>query len=80
MELEKFKKKKEREENERIEKTKKIIMDSIGYEFKNSKFLMEAVTHTKSSYLSTMGDSVLGKGTVGQKIFKSPGKKTREIK
>ena len=63
--MEKFKREKEREEIEKFEKTKNIVWESIGYEFQNSKLLMEAVSHTKSSYLSTIGDSVLGKVNFG---------------
>ena len=58
--MEKFKREKEREEIEKFEKTKNIVWESIGYEFQNSKLLMEAVSHIKSSYLCTIGDSVLG--------------------
>ena len=63
--MEKFKREKEREEIEKFEKTKNIVWESIGYEFQNSKLLMEAVTHTKSSYLTSIGDSVLGKVNFG---------------
>ena len=63
--MEKFKREKEREEIEKFEKTKNIVWESIGYEFQNSKLLMEAVSHTKSSYLTTIGDSVLGKVNFG---------------
>ena len=63
--MEKFKREKEREEIEKFEKTKNIVWESIGYEFQSPKLLVEAVSHTKSSYLTTIGDSVLGKFNFG---------------